>query len=342
MKKQNINNLRTKVIFISLAIISSFLLIINFIPFFSGNVGITTKYTRDLGWDRVAYVNQSNPDMNYYNYLMYNTIVGNSCQFFVHFNLQSLPKETKKLYFTINGFQSYSYMFYIKDFEINLILVDSNWNSSEINWNNKPKHEEIIETVNASAIRNHFTVEYYDLEKTVDLTEIFEERQQTEISFCINITENNEELKDIVYLSGIKLLYSYEQFLISYTAIISSIIIFIMLIGTIVYLRKGIYYCPNCKTKRNFTELWCSSCQKPFEHEMLRTSLYYQILIILLWIFAFFEVIFLLITTSFNIFYSILPFFGAMEIGCIVGALLIFSIIFFSIKIRKKVRNYKN
>ncbi|MFW9990169.1 MAG: DNRLRE domain-containing protein, partial [Candidatus Odinarchaeota archaeon] len=222
MKKRHIKIFKNKVIFISLAILSFFLLIINFIPFFGASVGITTKYIRDLDIDRVAYVNQSNPDMNHYNYLDMNSIIGNSCQFFVHFNLQSLPKETKNLYFTITGFQSYSHMFYIKDFEMNLILVDPNWNSSEISWNNKPKHEEIIETVNASAIRNLFTVEYYDLEKTVDLTEIFEEIQQTEISFCINITENNEEMKDIVYVSGIKLLYSYEQFLISYTAIISS------------------------------------------------------------------------------------------------------------------------
>lgn len=342
MKKQHIKNLRSKVIFISLAIISSFLLIINFIPFFGGNVGITTKYTRDLYMDRVAYVNQSNPDMNYYGYLYRNSIVGNSCELFVHFNLQLLPKEKEELYFTIEGFHYYSYYLSdIEDVEINLILVESNWNYSEINWNNKPKHEEIIETVNASKICNDFTVEYYDFEKTVDLIEFFEEGQLSEISFCINITENNAELKDFVYLRGIKLLYSYEQFLISYTTIISSTIIFIMLIGIIFYLRKGIYYCPNCNTKRNFTERMCSSCQKNFEDEMLRTNLYYQRLIILLWIFSFFEINFLLITVFTNIFYLILPFFGFTEIYFLIGALLIFSIIIIMKKISKKAKNYR-
>jgi len=335
MKKQPIENLRSRAILVSLAIISSFLLIINFIPIFIVNAGIITEFTGDLDIDYEAYVNQSNPDMHFFDPLWGNAVIGNSCETFVHFNLELLPKETEELYFFIE-YYDYGPMYWlpIEDVEINVILVGSNWNSSEITWNNRPRHEEIIDTVNASEIRQGYVIEYYDLEKAINLTEIFEDGQLSEISFCINITENNVELNASVYLYGIQLIWNYEKLIISYTTIISSVIIFSMLIGTIFYLRKDIYSCPNCDTKRKLTERFCSSCGKSIENEIIIKSSDYQLVLIILWVFAFFEVSFLLLTVLSNFYFLFL--------SVIIFLLLIPWVILSSIQILRKIKKYRD
>ncbi|NVM36525.1 MAG: hypothetical protein HWN81_13090 [Candidatus Lokiarchaeota archaeon] len=308
MKKRSIENLRSKVIFVSLAIISSFLLIINFIPIFVLNEGITREFTGDLETDRIAYVNQSNPDKNYHLPLWEDYVVGNSSDLYVHFNLDLLPKATERLYFILREyyFDPY-YGSLLDDIEINLILVESNWNSSEITWNSRPKHEEIIATVNVSEILQGHYPEYYNLEKVLDITESFKVNHLNDISFCINFTENSVNLNARLYLSGygIRLLWYYEQVIISYTNIFSSVIIFSILIGSILYLRKYIHSCPECGTKRTFTEKVCSSCGKRIKKDILIKGSDYQLILIILWIFAFFEgsTLLILMQTSYYSFF---------------------------------------
>lgn len=333
MKKNPTENVRIKITFISITTLASFLVAINFIPIFVVNAGIITDFTGDLYLDREAYVNQSNPDMSYFDSLWGNAVIGNSCETFVHFNLNLLPEETEELYFIIERYDlGPLYWLSIEDVEINLILIESNWNLTEITWNNKPKHEEIINTVNASEIRQDYFIEYYDLEKAINLTEIFEESELTEINFCINITEYNEELNSSVYLYGIKLIWNYEKLLISYTTIFTSVIIFSMLIGTLFYLRKDIFSCPNCNTKRKVTEKFCFSCKKSIEKEIIIKSSDYQLILTILWVFAFFEVSFLILTVL-SIFYDyFLP--------VIIFFILALWVIFSSIQILKKIQIY--
>ena len=334
MKKPPTENIRIKIIFISLAILTSFLLAINFIPIFVANAGITTKFTGNLDSDREAYVNQSNPDMNYFDSLWGNAVIGNSCETFVHFNLELLPEETEELYFIIESYYlGPKYWFSLEDVEMNLILVESNWSSIEITWNNKPKHGEIIDTVNASEIKQPFTIEYYDLEKTINLTKIFKKRQANEISFCINITENNKDLNDSVYLNRIQLIWNYEKLLISYTTIISSVIIFSLLIGTVYYLRKDLYYCPECNTRRSLTEKFCSSCGTNFKDDIMTKGSDYQIILIFLWIFALFEVGFLILILVINFFFLIGPY--------LITLLLVPWVILCFLQIRNKIKKYR-
>ena len=334
MKRQLNKNVRSKVIFVSLAVISSFLLVINFIPIFIANAGITTEFTGNLDIDREAYVNQSNPDMNYFDSLWGNAVIGNSCETFVHFNLELLPKETEELYFSLNGYDHGPvYQPPIEDIEINLILIESNWNSSEITWNNKPRHEEIIDIVNASEISQGYHIEYYNLENAIDLTEIFKDNQLNEISLCINITENNAELNASVYFRGIQLIWNYEKVIISYTTIISSFIILSMLIGSVYYLRKDVYSCPECETKRKLSERFCSSCGTNFKKDIIIKGSNYQFLLILLWIFAFCEVIFLLLTVLSNFNFFFLP--------VIIFLLLTPWVILCSIQILRKIKKYR-
>ncbi|MFW9988779.1 MAG: hypothetical protein ACFFC3_09005 [Candidatus Odinarchaeota archaeon] len=296
MKKLNIKNFKSKVIFISLAILSFFLLIINFIPLFGGNVGITTEYLRELELDCITYVNQSNPDMNYFYPSSKYIEFGNSCDVYIHYNLTILPKETDALYLVVNN---YNFRWFpspeVEDVELTLILVESNWIYSEITWNNKPKHEDIIEIFNISEIYQPAWVDYYDLEKTINLTKIFKEKKLSEISFCINITENNPEWDGYFGIGDIRLLYTYEVFIISYTTIISSIIIFVMLIGTFFFIRKDLYSCPDCGTERTIVrkEL-CPKCGKRITNDSLIRGSYYQLLLILFWLFIFFEGCYLL------------------------------------------------
>lgn len=307
MKEQANKNMRMKVFFTILGISSSFLLIINFIPIFIAHPALTTEFTGDLDRDRSSYVNQSNPDMNYDD--SYECIISNSCETIAHFNLELLPKKTEKLYFFMWWYNFGDvYEAPVDDVEINIIFIGSNWTESEITWNNKPHHEYIIETVNASEILQSPFIERYNLNRAVDLTEIFKENDLDEISFCINITENNDNLNTSVYLEGLHLLWNYEKDLLSYTTIISTFIIFSMLIGTIYYLRKEVYSCTNCGTKRRSADKFCLSCGTKFNETIINKESDYQLVLILLWIFTFLEVAFLLITLIINLVYMFSPF----------------------------------
>lgn len=335
MKERPIENLRSKIIFVSLAIISSFLLIINFIPIFVVNAGITTEFTEDLDADRETYVNQSSPDMNYANSNWGNAVIGNSCVAFVHFNLELLSKETEELYFVITRYDhGPKYWLFIEDIEINVILVESNWKSSEITWNNKPKHGEIIDTVNISEIRQGYVIEYYNLEKAINLTKIFKNNQLNEISLSINITENNLELNASVYLYRIQLLWNYEKLLLSYTTIISTFIVFFMLIGTLYFFRKDVYYCKNCSAKRNLTNRCCSSCGTEIKKDIIIKGYDYQLVLILLWIITFFAIPYLIIMFLYN-----WDFFFYYPI--IIALLLVPWAILFYKQLKKRIRQYK-
>jgi hypothetical protein len=269
-----------------LVIISAFLLIINFIPIFLINEGITTPFSDNISTDRQTFVNKSNPDFNY-NIYEDEAFIGNSCETYIHYNLELLPEETEESFFFISSIS-------VLDIEINLILVGSNWSSSEITWNNKPKHEEIIDTVNASEIRQSPFREYYNFEETINLTRLIKNNHLTEISFCINITENNVELNDSVFLYGMQLMWKYEKLLLSYTTIITSIIISFMLIGTIIYNHRGVYSCPSCKSKSKVIDKICLSCRNKFKEDFLIKNADYQSSLIILWIFALFEGSFLI------------------------------------------------
>ncbi|MFX1497352.1 MAG: hypothetical protein ACFFBH_07490 [Promethearchaeota archaeon] len=284
MKREKIK----QIIFFSLTLISIFLLVINFIPIFVVNEGITTQFSGNLWYDREVYVNESNPDMNYEH--SWAVFVSNSCEIYTHFNLELLPKETEKIYLIMYYYDFfYSYPPPVKDIELNLILVDSNWNTSVITWNNKPEHEEIIDTFNASDITQDFIIQHYDFEKSIDLTEFIENNHLNEISFCVNVTQNNVGLNTSAFLGGIQLIWNYEQVLISNTTIITSSIIFSMLIGILLYARKDIYSCQSCKTKRKLTDKFCSSCRNEFDKDMIVKGADYQLTLAFLWLFALFE-----------------------------------------------------
>ncbi len=332
MKTQYIKNLRTKVIFISLAILSFFLLIINFIPLFGGNIGITTKYLRELEVDRLTHVDQSNPDVNYFFPSSKNTEFGNSCEVFIHYNLAILPKETEALHLVVASYSLHNINGPdVEDVELNLILIESNLNYSEITWNNKPNHEEIIDNFNMSEITQH-PWEEYDLEQTIDLTEIFEEKQLSEIAFCINITENNPELDYYIMIGNIRLLYTYNKFIISYTTIISSILVFSTLIGTLYFIKKDLYFCPKCGNKIRFDNRLCRSCENTITNDVLIRGLYYHRLIILIWILIFIEGLSLLLIFSWIVYSVYIQFF-----------LLLFflELCYFPIIIRRNIKRYK-
>ena len=188
MKKPRILKEKGRILLVVILLFSVFLLIINFIPIFLINAGWSAEFTGDLSRDYSIYVNQSNPDMNYED--SWSSVISKSCETYIHFNLESLPMETEQLYIFMWSYDfGVIYPPPVEDIEINIIFVDSNWNISEITWNNKPQHEYIIDTVNASDIIQSPFVEYYNLEKTVDLTNIFQDNELKEISFCFNITE---------------------------------------------------------------------------------------------------------------------------------------------------------
>ncbi|MFW9780676.1 MAG: DNRLRE domain-containing protein [Candidatus Heimdallarchaeota archaeon] len=290
MISQSIKKSRSHIIFLSLLIASISLFIINFIPIFISNEGITTQFSDNLWPNREMFVNKSNPNFNY-NIYEYAGIISNSCEAYIHFNLELLPRETEQLYFFMYHYHFIeSYPPPVEDIEINLILVGSNWSSSEITWNNKPKHEQIINTVNASNIVQSPLLQYYNFEKTIDLTELIENNHLSEISFCINITKNNVVLNDSIELWGIQLIWRYTKLLISNTTIITSIIIFSILIGTILHIRKDISSCSICKTKRKLTDKVCLSCKNNFREETFIKSADYQLILAIFWIFALFEI----------------------------------------------------
>jgi hypothetical protein len=325
MINQSIKKSRAKIIFLILVIISISLFVINFIPIFVVNEGITTEFSGNLIYDREAYVNKSDPDMNYQIY-EWQLIIGNSCETYIHFNLESLPEEVDEIHF----FMYPNYPF--EDIEINLIFVDSNWSSSDITWNNKPKHEEIVDTVNASEIWQGPLIIYYDFNRTVNLTEFIRSNLLKELSLCINITKNYGGLTNYFYLQGIQLIWNYEKLLLSYTTIITSYIISFMLIGMILYNQKGIYHCPSCRRKGKLTHKICPYCGNHFKEDFIIRAADNQLILIHLWIFALLEGCFLIWASQY--YYYI--------IGPILNIFLItnWSIIC-SIQIGFKIKKYK-
>ncbi|MFW9901329.1 MAG: DNRLRE domain-containing protein [Candidatus Thorarchaeota archaeon] len=319
------------VIFIIIAISSPFLLGINFIPAFTGD-GLRTSFLGSQYADNRTYVNQSNPDRHYYDYE--GIYIGNFSETYFHFNFDSLPTVSERLYFFLGGYHyDYDCEHYLYDVEINIILIESTWNASEITWNNKPQHDDILYTGNASKIRQSFFIESYDLEKAVDLTDFLENQQYHEISLCINITDNNKNLKCPIRLYGFKFLWYYEKMILSYTTIITSIIIFSMLIGITYFLRRDIFYCENCNTKRKLTDKFCPSCNIKPDKDLMTKETDYLIILILLWTFILIEGTFLIIMIFRDWMYVYFPF--------LIPLLIIPWIILCFTQIKKKYKIYK-
>lgn len=337
MKKIQRKNAKSQILFITLVLVSALLLIINFIPIFNINAGLTTEFTGHFSSDYRVFVNRSDPDMNYDDFV-YSSIIGNSCETYLHFNFALLPMETERLYFSLSGYDFYDTDWVwpppVEDVEINIISIEESWNVSEITWNNKPEHGDIITTTNIShLVQGDFPfIERYDLQKAVDITEFYRNHVFEEISLCINITINNEGLNNTnVGLSSL-LLWNYHKVILSYTNIISTSIIFSMLIGTIYFLRKDLYVCPNCGAKKVHADIACYSCETSFERDLIKKKSDYHLIFILLLIFTFFEGSFLIITFLVQFlypYYIVLPF------------ILIFWFILFYQLIKRKIKHYK-
>jgi hypothetical protein len=333
MKKKLAKLKKNQYIFMILFSASLFLLIINFIPVFVLNAGLTTEFRSSISRNYSTFVNQSDPDTNYYDYY-YSECIGNSCETYIHFNLESLPKETEQLYFSVRNYFFVNYWDPppVEDIEINIILIEESWNVSEITWNNKPKHGDIIKIVNISKIVQGSFIERYDLLKAVEITEIFQ-KNDIDLNLCVNITENNEYLNATLDFSPI-LLWNYNKVILSYTNIISSSMIFLLLIVTIYFLRKQIYKCPNCGTKRVHKEISCFYCDSVFELHQLNKRSDYQLILIFLWLFILFEGSYLIFVSTYTwLFYTSLS-----SVFIIPWFILCFFILIKKMKLYKKLK----
>lgn len=297
MKEQKSKSVLTKIIFIIVGITSIFLLTINFIPIFIIDAGIESRFTDDIYSDSETYVNKSNPDMNYADY--YELYIGNFSEIYIHFDLEKLPKRTEELYFFLNRFEfDYNVESAVDDIEINVILVESNWKTSEITWKNKPEHKEIIAIVNITDIIQSPFIVSYNFERAVNMTEILNDDDHNEISFCLNITENNDQLNASAYLDGFGLIWTYERIILSYTPIISTFIILSLLIVMLYIIRKNLFNCQDCGSKRILEDKFCRSCGSAFKENILIKSRDYQLILIILLVFIFLEVSFISILFS--------------------------------------------
>ena len=309
MKEQKNKSVITKIVFIIVGITSIFLLTINFVPVFVIDAGIERRFFGDNFWDSKAYVNKSNPDTNYAPYI--DVYIGEFTETYIYFDLELLPKRTEELCFFIHDFDfDYNVESAVDDIEINVILVESNWSASEITWNNKPKHEEIIATVNITDIIQYPYKVRHNLERAVNMTELLKEGELNEISICLNITENNEKLNASGRIYGFGIIWTYKRIILSYTPIISTFIFLPLLIIIIYFLRKDLFNCRNCGTKRILEDKYCRSCGTPFKENILIKSRDYQLTLIFLLIFVFLEVsfvsiLFALTTGIFMIFIAV-------------------------------------
>jgi hypothetical protein len=335
MKKRLKKLEKSYYIFILLILASVFLLIINFIPVFRIDAGLTTEFTNRFDSEYSVYVNQTDPDKNYNDHYYYR-IIGNSCETYIHYNLNSLPEETVRLYFTIGDYDFYNVEWghypQVDDIEINIISIEENWNVSELTWNNKPKHGEIIKTVNISRITQGWVIDRYNLQKVVDISEILTNEELEDFSLCINITKNNENLNCSVSIYSY-LLWNYEIVVLSYTNIISTSIIFSLLAVTIFFFRKEIYTCPNCGLKKIHTEVICPKCDTVFNDSRISKRSDYQLILIFLWTFIFFEGLYLIILAIVNWLFYYQPILTPL-------LALIWIIIYYKI-IKKKLKRYK-
>ncbi|MFX1573289.1 MAG: DNRLRE domain-containing protein [Promethearchaeota archaeon] len=300
MKEQKNKDILTKSIYIIAGIISIFLLIINFIPVFIIDAGIDGRFTGAIFSDSEVYVNKSNPDKNYAdNYE--GPYIGNYSEVYIKFNLEKLPIRTEEIYFFLQFFYfEHNDESAVDDIEINIILVESNWTDSKITWNNKPKHEGIIATLNITDIYQYPFVTHYNFERAVSITELINVGESKDISFCLNITENNEELNTSAYIDDFGLIWTYKKIILSYTTIISTIIVLSLLILMFYFTRKNLFNCQACGSKRILEDKFCRSCGLAFKENILIKSRDYQLILIILLIFVFLEVSFVSILFSFT------------------------------------------
>ena len=324
--KYKINN----IVFIIIGITSIFLLIINFIPIFVIDAGIESRFTNVIYSDSETYVNKSNPDKNYAD--SYDLYIGKFSEIYIHFDLEKLPRRTEDLYFFLHGFGfDYNVESAVDDIEINVILIESNWTASKITWNSKPKLEEIIATVNITDIIQSRYIAKYNFERAIKITEILKEDEIREISLCLNITENNEKLNASALIGEFGLIWTYENVILSYTPIISTFILLLLLIGIIYFLRKDLFNCRDCGSKRNLEDKYCRSCGSSIKENILIKSRDYKLLLIILLVFIFLEISFISIrfalTTGPFMFFIALP--------------ILLWVIFCLRQIKKKINEYK-
>lgn len=331
MKEQKNKSAITKIVFIIVGITSILLLTINFIPIFVVDAGIERRFIEDIYSDSEAYVNKSNPDTNYADY--YDLYIGNFSEIYIHFDLEKLPSRIEGLYFFLHNFGfDYNVESAVNDIEINVILVESNWTASDITWNIKPKHEEIIATVNISDIIQSPFITRKNFERAINMTDILKEDELKEISICLNITENNKKLNASAYIDGFGLIWTYKNVILSYTPIISTFIILLLLIGIIYFLRKDLYNCRDCGFKRTLEDKFCRSCGTKFNENILIRGRDYQLILILLWLFISIEIPFL---------YGILIITSLGVIGMVLGFFVIGWVVFCGRQVKKKISDYK-
>ncbi len=332
MKKQRNKKRKLQIFFIALVLVSTFLLIINFIPAFKINAGLTTEFTFGLSTDYAAYVNQSDPNKNYPFRL-----IGNSCETYIHFDLEKLPKEDGHLYFSFFSYYFYEDGYYIDpsyiDYvEINIISIEESWNVSELTWVNKPEHGEIINTVNISDITQDGPfIDYYNLQNAFDIKHFYNISEPGDLSFCINLTRNNEQFNTSLYFNP-RLLWNYDKLILSYTNIISTSIIISILAGIIYFMRKEVSVCKNCGTKGVHLEKVCPRCEKKFENDLITKRLDYQRVLILLWVFIFMTVSGLILTIMLELIYVL---------GTVVIFLLIPWFVLLYIIVKKRTKRFK-
>ncbi len=333
MKEQKYKSVITKIVFIIVGITSIFLLTINFVPVFVIDAGIERRFIDDIYSDSGAYVNKSNPDTNYAytdGYYIYPYLyIGKFSEIYIHFDLELLPKRTEETYFFLTDFKFDNYFESpVDDFEINVILVESNWTASDITWNIKPKHEEIIATVNISEITQSPYITRKNFKRAINITEILKEDELKEISICLNITENSEKLNASAYIEGFGIIWTYERIILSYTPIISTFIILPMLLVVLYLLRKDLINCRECGTKRVLEDKYCRSCGLAFKEKILIKSRDYQLILIILLIFVFLEVSFV------SIFFGVIT--GPYMLFLAIPILL--WLIFWWLQIKKQIK----
>ncbi|MFX0038851.1 MAG: hypothetical protein ACFFCY_17040 [Promethearchaeota archaeon] len=346
MKRQSIENWKSIVFFISITISSSILLAINFIPQIVENTGLNKEFKYYHGYaNKVIYVNRSDPDMNYYG--SWDLVIGNSCEAYIYYDIERMPKETEEVYFVIWNYEFYNNSMFIwpppvEYFETNLIITDPNWSTSEITWNNKPMHEGIIDTVNVSYYGWHFYDDFdtYDLGKAMNLTEYYLNNKPKEISICLNLTTNSLELNGIdIHLTGCGIIHLFERYIISYVTIISSVIVFCMLIGIIFIVNRDVNICKNCGSIRSFTKIICPSCKTEINKKIMIKARDYQVLLMIFWTFVLFELSSMILTYVLYRYAFVRGFVG-WEIDIIfpiIGFVLIYYLL-----IKKELRRYKN
>ena len=174
-------------------------------------------------------------------------------------------------------------------------------------------------------------INYYNFKNAFDITNFYNFSEPGELSFCINLTKNNEKLNTSVYFTP-RLLWNYDKLILSYTNIISTFIIISILAGIIYLMRKEISVCKNCGAKGVQFEKVCPSCEKNFENDLLTKRFDYQRVLILFWVFIFIAVSGLILTITLELFYG----FGSIAIFLLIPWFVLLGII-----IKKRIKRLK-